>query len=213
MELVDLRNGLVTGYERYVSSKVGDKAAQGADGFTRFGYLQNACNAARKLAKQYDCGITLARGGLWLGYIFELLEGFDVYTVTMKRQGFGALWMPTEKFSLKGKRVIVFDNDVVTGRTLRKAVRELKKMGPATIDLLLVYGHTELSPLNYDKWKRFLKPEHEVLGENLGDICVDTMCQIPSDFGRVMSLEKTFLPIDKEIAIQRLSEALQHTTN
>ena len=133
---------------------------------------------------------------MWLGYIFSLFGTFPILTAWTKRVGYGANWRPLYPLDsiddLSNKKVLVFENDVVTGRTLKRAMRELQALNPQSIDLLLSYGHTEVSRSNYDKWKHYFKEEVRVLGHSYGDICLDTNCQIPEGFHRVKSLEKDF---------------------
>lgn len=192
MNVKRLRDELVCKYQAYVTKKIGPKKAKMTDGFTQYGYLPEACCAAQTIATNYDCGIALAAGGLYLGFIFELVANFPVLTVEMKRRGNGARWMPIDKLNIQGKRVLVFDNDVVTGRTLKRAIQELQRINPASIDLLLVYGHTEVSPERFERWKHFLKPQCTILSSTGPNICLDTMCQIPQGFQKIMNIENDF---------------------
>lgn len=209
MELRELRDRLVGGYAKYLFNKLGAQKAKKTDGFSEYGYLSEACAAAQQLAAQYDCGLALASGGMYLGFIFELLTTLPVFTVEMKRRGEGAVWNPIDAFDVRDKRVLVFENDVVTGRTLRRAIREILLLKPAQVDLLLVYGHTEVRPLLFQRWSRYLTPDCKVLPPNgTRNICLDTMCQIPRGFGKVMSLEKTFQPLNIPDAVELLSTKL-----
>jgi hypothetical protein len=57
-------------------------------------------------------------------------------------------------FKPKNKKVIVFDNDVVTGRTLRRVEKELNEYSPKYLDLLLIYEFTYLHVSHYKQWKK-----------------------------------------------------------
>lgn len=153
-ELIDV---LDREFKKYVAEKIGETKAQqiafsvyanfsdGRNGFSR------ACGAASRLHEDYDLGIALATDGLWLGYIAEAF-GFPVKSVRMKRMGRGAIWEPIDKLykkDLKGKRVVVFDNDCITGKSLRRAVREIESYSPSFIDLLLIHERTPITAKMY----------------------------------------------------------------
>jgi hypoxanthine phosphoribosyltransferase len=193
-ELSDLINGK---YKEYVASQVGRNKAKSAPDFNRYQYIAEACGVAKNLHNNYDVGIALATDGLFLGYIAQQF-GFPVLNTKMGRRLNGAIWQPIDQIdegSIKDKRVIVFDNDVVTGRTLKRAERELNGLNPEYLDLLLVYGHTEVSLEKYMKWEKMLGEETEVLGRDaFGDYILDTRGNIPKGFRQVKSLEKDFEP-------------------
>ncbi len=94
-------------------------------------------NLAYNFAEAYDLGIGIARGGLELAYFFEK-QGLPVYVVDAHRRGKGATFKWIDKpGNIEGKKVAVFDKDVVSGRTTRRVGRELRKLNPATLDLIL----------------------------------------------------------------------------
>lgn len=193
----ELEERMSEGYQDYLQINLGEKVAKKAFAFHRFHYFREACTAAFKM-RDYDYGIALAKSGMWLGYIFSVFGFFPILTVWTKRMGFGASWRPFDLLEnlLPDKRILVFENDVVTGRTLKRTVRELQALNPQFIDLLLVYDHTEISYANYEKWRPFLTKEVRVIGNHFGNICLNTMCMVPKGFRKVMSLEKnvTFSP-------------------
>lgn len=89
----------------------------------------------QEVRKSYDVGVAIATGGLYAAYLFDL-AGLPIMEVEMKRKGPGASWKPRENFQgekLAGKKVLILENDIVTGRTLRRAVRELQQYAPASI--------------------------------------------------------------------------------
>lgn len=186
---------ITEGYYRYLCEKIGERDAERAHPFHRYHFFENACRAALQLKRHYDYGISLATGGLWLGYIFEMFSAFPVVTARMHRRGKGATWHLLDDVLLLDKKVVLFDNDVVTGRTLRRAYRELTVLGCKRIDLLLVYGHTEASSENYKTWKHFLSPGHRVGYTSGGNLWLDTTCQIPEGFSCIRTLEFDFAPL------------------
>lgn len=196
--MAELMNELNERYETYIASQVSKAKAKTAPSFSRFHYLNEACGIAQKLHKDYDLGIALATDGLWLGYIAKQFD-FPTLNVKMGRRFNGAIWNPIDEVcreTIEGKKIVVFDNDIVTGRTIKRAAREIKKLNPEYADLLLVYGHTEVSPYNYHKWKRFMSDNCRVLGNDVfGNYHLDSLCQIPRGekvFRNVRSLEKDF---------------------
>jgi hypothetical protein len=107
--------------------------------------------AVMDLQSQYDIGIVIAGKGLLLGYQFYE-NGFPLKVVDQKRRGNGATWNPIDKLKkreLKGKKVLLIDNDVVTGRTTSRAVKEVSKYEPEFMDLLLAFERVPLFVRDY----------------------------------------------------------------
>ena len=100
---------------------------------------------------KYDLGVGIAQGGLYLAFLFEL-AGLPVMNVEMKRRGKGATWNPQADFDgqkLKGKKVLLLENDLDTGRTLRRASKEITNYHPQSISVCFMEGkeHCNLSSL------------------------------------------------------------------
>lgn len=94
---------------------------------------------ASNLAGKYDHGIAISRGGLFTGYMFNLF-GLDTQIVDYHKddRSPSVRWMsPFNPQNLKGKKLVVFDKDVVTGETTGKVLEELVKHGPTVVDLVL----------------------------------------------------------------------------
>lgn len=137
-------------YKAYVESKLGAGAR-----VPIMPSWDNAHRAAGILKPDYDIGLALAADGLGLGFAFER-TGLPVRVVKLGRRGNGARWEPIDKIceeELKGKKVLLFDNDAVTGRTLRRTVRELSVFSPGYVDLLLNYKCTPVTVKNFKKWR------------------------------------------------------------
>ena len=92
------------------------------------------------LSGEYDLGIGIAKGGLFLAYLSNLF-GLDTKIIEYhgRKKGDTPKWIdehtPQE---LKGKKIIVFDNDVVSGVTTHGVLRELQQYEPERIDLALI---------------------------------------------------------------------------
>lgn len=142
----DLERGFLEGYESYVASKLGENATPGV-----YMYLTEGFRAAQSLESDYDLGIELATDGLYLGYLFHL-HGLPIKTVKLQREQDMASWEPLDlcKEDVYDKKIVIFDNDVVTGRTIDRAVFELEKFSPKYLDLLLMH---ETTLLDIDVWK------------------------------------------------------------
>ncbi len=139
------------GLVKYITSKAGEGAS-----FSPPINVSEAHVAAQRLSGEYDLGIELANDGLTLGYIFHL-HGFPTKAVKLGRKGRGAVWQPLEDLKerdIKDKRLLLMDIDVVTGRTLKRAVHELGKYSPQLMDLLLVHENTILNVKTYKNWRR-----------------------------------------------------------
>jgi len=149
--MTELFDDLEERYRKYVASKLGKDRNP-----CSFLYVNKACKAAQTITEDYDLGIEIATDGLALGYIFSL-HGFPTKAVRLSRRGRGAIWQPIDDISkedINGKRLLLFDNDVVTGRTLRRTTRELGKSSPACMDLLLMHETTLLTVEGYKKWRK-----------------------------------------------------------
>lgn len=149
-----IKERLNAGYQAYIESKLGKQFQ-----LPHFTYRlsANACSAYNQLCDDFDLGVAIAKDGLWLGYHFDLL-GFPTKAVKMHRKGKSATFETIDDLTredVEGKRILLFDNDVVTGRTTKKMVKELQKHNPAKIGLLLLWEYTGLSIKNFKKWSHY----------------------------------------------------------
>jgi hypothetical protein len=119
-------------------------------------------NSANELAKNYDLGIGLAKGGLFGAYAFREM-GLPAIIAEPHRKGKGATfkWHDAPK-GIEGKKVIVFDKDAVTGRTLKRSLNEINKYSPEYVDLFFshdpvgsksghAYAHLDAVPEGFRK--------------------------------------------------------------
>lgn len=123
--------------------------------------LSLAQKAKDQVLQDYDRGIALTMDGLWLGYFFNSV-GLPVNVVEAKRKGLSAMFNPIDEIKrddIKNKRIILFDLDAVTGRTINRASKELEKFNPKYIDALLIHPSTIVGVGNYKRLrKRFNLP-------------------------------------------------------
>lgn len=107
--------------------------------------LSYTINAGYNLARNYDLGIGIARGGLWSTYIFNLFD-LETHVVDSHKIGKSASfkWISGDPDAVKGKKVIVFDKDICSGRTLRRVGRELAELHPESLDLFMNVPSTML---------------------------------------------------------------------
>ncbi len=134
-----------------------------------------------QIKAEYDVGIGIAQGGLYLSYLFSL-AGLPVMTVTMKRKGKGASFQPSADFDgseLKDKRVLLIDDDVHTGRTLQRAVREIELYKPQELGACFIH----------ESARDFLS---QVPSEISASYVLSSIAAVPYDW--VIEKTKQFLP-------------------
>lgn len=107
-------------------------------------YVAIASKLAFNLADKYDIGVGIARGGLQLAYMFELF-GMNTKIADAHRskrsENVSFRWTTEIKpEDFQGKSVLVFDKDVVSGRTTRKVLEKLLKYHPANVGLCLIHS-------------------------------------------------------------------------
>ena len=166
MESPTIEERLASGYHKYIVSRLGQKEALITNPFDQYALsrsISHAASAAEALSGNYDLGVEIARDGMPLGYIFHLY-GLPIETVRMKRKPSGVTWRPLGNLNeenVRGKRLIIFDVDAVTGRTISKAFNELSRYSPRSVDLLLFYEEVDLRVKDYFKFKKYGIPEPE----------------------------------------------------
>ena len=98
-------------------------------------------NLAYNLAHRYDLGIGIAKGGLFLTYLFNRF-GLNTRIVESHRGDYGASFKCIDEITeidIKEKNVAIFDKDVVSGKTTERVAEEINKYNPRTLDLILVH--------------------------------------------------------------------------
>lgn len=131
-------------FHDFYMSKIGEgKSSEYLDGIPVFNENHEKNIFSRKdLVDKYDYGLAIARGGLFAGYCFQEM-GLPVKIVESKRTLNGVIWNEVESLeNLANKRVLIFDQDVISGKTLRKAKEELSLLKPSLIGVFLNYRNT-----------------------------------------------------------------------
>lgn len=126
-------------------------------------YFWDAWKAVQELKNDYDAVVAIARDGLRMGLLFELIDELPVHVVEMYRTEESSTWNPTDSLKLDGKSVLILEHDVRKGLTIQKAAKEIQCLKPKRVDLLLEkhevieYRHAE-------------RPEREKVIEGAKDI-------------------------------------------
>ncbi|MBL7110169.1 MAG: hypothetical protein ISS11_08030 [Candidatus Marinimicrobia bacterium] len=112
-------------------------------------YLERSIYAAKSLVDQYDIGIGVAKQGLWLSFIFNLFK-METYDVLIQRKGMksGRGAIPLDVLTRKliqGKKVLLFENDIVTGETIKFLTKRIGHKDMKHIDLLLIFRNAYCS--------------------------------------------------------------------
>ena len=97
-------------------------------------------NAAFNLIPNYEIGVGIARGGLYSTFVFSTLN-LPIILAESHRQEKGTTfrWHDSPD-GIEGKRVLVFDEDISSGRTSKRTLKEILKFRPTSVDLFLNYG-------------------------------------------------------------------------
>lgn len=129
----DLRDHAYNKFQKWISKK--------GFSYAIFFHPANIVKMAYELSNKYDIGIGIAKGGLCLTWVFNLF-GLKTKVVEAHRKGIGATFRYVDRISLediRDKKVVIFDKDIVTGRTTRRIIRELKRFKPKSLDLILFH--------------------------------------------------------------------------
>ena len=202
--LVPLFRKFEQGFRQYTAEILGFENRYQTANFNRYiGCLERACHAAETLSLQYDVGIGIAKKGIWLSYIFSLY-GLSTHDILVFRTGdttrFTMPLTPLYKKDVFGKRVIIFDNDLVTGKTIERVAQGMLDEGAQQTDLLLVYGNTRISPTYFGQIKHNFRNKPKVVGRTITeDIVINTKAEVPDSITCLFTLEKDFNPSRKHL--------------
>ncbi|MBD3210413.1 hypothetical protein GF318_03455 [Candidatus Micrarchaeota archaeon] len=173
------------------------------------GYLARAVHAARQLKSDYDVGIGIAKKGMWTSFVFSLF-GMEAYDILVYREGNHRLTCPMDRLrsgSLDGKRILVFDNDSVTGGSVAGLTEALmEKSSPKLIDLLLITRYSHLTPEYFQRIKDRLADGQFLGMTKQGRCVVDSFMSIGKPVRKRMALETDFRERRKDL--QRLKVRL-----
>jgi len=103
-----------------------------------FHSLTQASIIALDLKGEHDIGVGIAKGGMSYSLMFSLMGLPTVLAEAHTRYGRDEFkWLDEVDASMfKDKRVIIFEDTIGEGNTLKKVMREIKKYGPKQIDIL-----------------------------------------------------------------------------
>ncbi|MDP3882170.1 MAG: phosphoribosyltransferase [Nanoarchaeota archaeon] len=198
-------------FRKYTAERLGFERRYNTANFNQYvGYLERACHAAETLSSQYDLGLGVAKKGMWLSYVFSLY-GLTAHDLLVARTGpvtrAGLPLTPLYSTDVPDKKILIFDNDLVTGKTVEAVAEKMIKAGAEKTDLLLIYGNTRLTPQFLEQVSPTLKARSKIVGITVdGEVVVNTHNQIPSIISQSWSLEKDFNPSRKHLT--RLAEIL-----
>ncbi|MBW2967410.1 hypothetical protein KY362_02900 [Candidatus Woesearchaeota archaeon] len=189
------------GFIQYVARRTDPLTAMQTPSFQRYvGDLERACHAAKTLREDYDTGVGIAKKGLWLSYIFHL-HGMNTGDVFVYRQGDKRIMRPINLHStdVKWKKVLVFDNDLVTGKTADAVAKELRKKKAKKVDLLLIYRQTRIDE-NFSSMVEDNLTGAELVGMTPdGRYVYDTHANVPDSVGKCMGLDHDFEPNEEHL--------------
>ncbi|MFC1723405.1 phosphoribosyltransferase [Nanoarchaeota archaeon] len=92
--------------------------------------------AAHQLMPQYDVGIGIAKAGLTPAAMFDLF-GLPIYVCECHKQDEDTTFDWIDEPDIYGKKVLILENDIVTGRTLTRVVQEIERYDPKQVDIFL----------------------------------------------------------------------------
>jgi hypothetical protein len=166
-----------------------------APNFNRYkGHLERVCAAAHDLTAKYDVGMGIAKKGLWHSFVFNL-HGLRTFDSLIVREGDFRLAFPLDpafRKDFKGKKVLLFYNDVATGGTIKAAAKHLSSADPKSVDALLIYAVAEFQPGYFNQISPNFQRDTTVYGERNGAFVVDTSNEIKPYVRKVMALDRDY---------------------
>lgn len=132
------------------------------------GNIERTWLAAQSLKEDYDIAIAIGRKGMWLGHIFRL-AGWDVYDVLAVRADLeiSRIVLPLEFIpAFRNQRVLLLENDVITGNTVSAVAEHIRNKGASLIDLFLLFDHLTTDRISFEEIKHLIDPER-VIGTQL----------------------------------------------
>ncbi len=141
------------------------------DGFRDYtlevGNMERVWMAARQLLEHYDVAVAVARKGLWLGHIFRLAgwETEELLTLRGNTEQFRVL-LPLGNVTdqIRGKRVLILENDMLTGKSIEAVAGYLHGNGVKSADLFLLADHLCLPSEEFEKVKDHV-PQERLMGK------------------------------------------------
>ena len=156
--------------------------------------------AIRNLSEQYDLAVPIARGGLNQGSIADFW-GMPTKIVDIgahdRKVAKGKWVSPVTPEDFRGKHILLFDKDTVSGATIQKAVKMLLPFKPASIGVYFAYDPKENETGFAARLKNIYAdikihyPNNAPM-QNAGDIYFEANEKFRTLTGRRSSIEKQF---------------------
>jgi len=165
------------------------------------GMLASACRAAKQLHGEYDFAIGIAKKGLWSSFVFSKL-GIPTRDAVVVRDGNWRRMFPMDEITtdaVEGKKILLLDNDAVTGRTISTVLDELNGVGARQVDVLLIHRYAHLESSFFKQIKDSLAPEQHIGKAKTGKHVIDTFSSLPAKIKRKMTLETDFRGRNKDL--------------
>ena len=122
------------------------------------GMIERVWRSAKTLKNDYDIAISIAKKGLWQSHLFRL-AGWEVSDILSMRLNLTKrLTLPLDPLfpKLRGKRVLILENDVFTGNSIRSVSDALTSLGASKVDVFLLFGYLTLTGEEFDLAKTFV---------------------------------------------------------
>jgi len=94
-------------------------------------------NAANVLAPDYDIGIGNAKGGLFSSFYFSLFDLPVILAQTHHTKSRVTFRWHDSPEVIEGKKIIVFDQDIKSGKSLDRLIGEIGRHNPSFVDIFL----------------------------------------------------------------------------
>lgn len=160
-------------------------------------HLERACDAAVRLPS-YDIVMGIAKKGMWLSYVLHKM-GRTTSDAWLERHGdkrASVMLGPIDGRSVQGRKILLVDNDVLTGTSLNHTMNGLRKFSPARCDVLLIYNHAQIAAKDHEGIKSKLD-KSKTLGQENGLVYLDCRAQLTAD--KIFTLAEDFKPNRKAL--------------
>ena len=154
------------GYDKlteFVNWKITKKVQQNYDlnfkkyGFSDYGFSDcRIITAANEIYQDYDFSVPIASAGLFSANIFEIFGLKPIPIEYHRKIKENPKWHESPE-KIRGKKIIVFEDDVITGQTLRAVGKEIRKFSPARLDILLNTNLREKHEKGYSAYPKIPK--------------------------------------------------------
>lgn len=158
--------------------------------------------AIRNLAQSYDIAVPIARGGLRQGAIANLW-GMPTRIVDIaahgRKKARGKWVNPVSIEDFKGKRVLLFDKDAISGATIQKAVSMLNRFQTKNIGVYFAYPVLEPGTVGVGTRTQGLPEGIEIFSpenvsmERAGNVYIEAHERLETLYGRRRKIKDLFI--------------------